>query len=141
MKNIFLLALLSVVTTTAMAAQLTPPTVDPSKKVAPVPTPAKPAEPATARAAQAATKKTTLIGKLEKGRVAVGGETTGWILHYRVDAKPRTIEVDFGKEFAAKARHGATVRVTGTIVARNYVERGAVSTLLVSDIEEIAASK
>lgn len=135
-----LIALLAFPTATAMAAQLTPPALDPSIKVTPAPTPAKPVEPARAQAAQAA-KKTTLVGELEKGRVAVGGETTGWILHYRVDAKPQTIEVDFGKEFAGKARHGATVRVTGTVVARNYVERGVVSTLVVSDLQELAAPK
>lgn len=141
MKTMFLLVLLSFVPTTAMAVQRTPPTLDPSIQVTRAPTPTKPAEPATERAAETATKKTTLIGKLEKGRVAVGGETTGWILHYRVDAKPQTIEVDFGKEFAGKGRHGATVRVTGTLVARNYVERGTVSVLVVSDLEEIAAPK
>ncbi|HEY3044727.1 MAG TPA: hypothetical protein VGJ39_11915 [Vicinamibacterales bacterium] len=94
----------------------------------------------TMAAAQTATKKTTLVGELEKGRIAVGGETTGWILRYRADAKPQTIEIDFGK-FSAKARNGATVRVTGTIVPRNYVERGTVSTFVVSEVEEIAAPK
>ena len=118
MNKLVLIGLLSCVTATAIAAQ-TPPTP----------------------AGQPVTKKTTLVGELEKGRLAIGGETTGWVLHYQGDAKRQTIEVDFGKAFTATARHGATVRLTGTIVPRQYVERGTVSTFVVSKLEELVAPK
>jgi hypothetical protein len=89
--------------------------------------------------AQAKTPQTvTLVGQLEGGRMAIGGETSGWVLHYRDEKEPRDIEVAFPASLLKTARDGATVRVTGTIVDREYVERGKVRTLVATKLEPVA---
>lgn len=130
-----LFALLSFTTTSTMAdtGQLTPPDLTPTIIVYPAPVPSKPVEPATL----APEKKTTLVGTLKNDRIAIAGETTGWTLHYRDEAGVQVIEVDL-RDLKAKARDGTTMRVTGNIVVREYVERGNIRTLLVSKLEEVA---
>ena len=84
-------------------------------------------------------QEVTLTGTLQGGRIAIGGETTGWTLEYRDATGPHSIEVDLPGAMATRARSGATVRLTGTMVTREYVERGATSVLRVSRLEDSAA--
>lgn len=89
--------------------------------------------------AQAAGQDVTLTGTLRGGRIAVGGETTGWTLEYRDSSGEHSIEVELPRELLTRARSGATVRVTGSIATRNYVERGAVRILRASRLDEVSA--
>lgn len=74
----------------------------------------------------------TFTGVLER-RVAIGGETTGWVLR-REQEKP--IEVLLTKEALRRVREGARVTVTGTFEARKYPERGEVHVLVVREIRD-----
>jgi 4-carboxymuconolactone decarboxylase len=87
--------------------------------------------------AQTAGQDVTLTGTLRGGRIAIGGETTGWTLEYRDSSGDHSIEVDLPRELMARARSGATVRVTGSFGTRNYVERGAVRIFRVSRLDEV----
>src|SRR5262245_7556509 len=90
--------------------------------------------------AQAAGQQVTLTGTLRGGRIAIGGETTGWMLEYRDSSGEHSIEVELPRELMARARSGATVRVTGSFATRNYVERGAVRIFRVTRLDEVNAS-
>jgi 4-carboxymuconolactone decarboxylase len=87
-----------------------------------------------AQASQA--QEVTLTGTLQGGRIAIGGETTGWALEYRDSTGPHSIEVDLPGALATRARSGAMVKLTGTIVMREYVERGSTRVLRVSRLED-----
>jgi len=89
--------------------------------------------------AQATGQEVTLTGTLRGGRIAIGGETTGWTLEYRDSSGEHSIEVELSRELLARARSGATVRVTGSIATRNYVERGAVRILRASRLDEVSS--
>jgi len=89
--------------------------------------------------AQAAGQDVTLTGTLRGGRIAIGGETTGWTLQYRDSSGEHSIEVELPRELLTRARSGATVRVTGSIATRNYVARGAVRILRASRLDEVSA--
>lgn len=89
-----------------------------------------------AQAQGAGGEQVTLTGILQGGLLAVGGESTGWALNYRDDTGPHSIEVALPRELMARARSGATVRLTGTIVMREYVERGTVRILQVSRLDD-----
>lgn len=132
-----LFALLSFTTTAAMAdmEQLSPPDLTTTIKVYPKPEITKQMEPAKLNPE----KQTTLAGILKKDRIAVGGESTGWSLNYRDVAGNHVIEVDFERDIVGKAHDGATVRVTGKLVVREYVERGNVQTLVIFKLEEVEA--
>jgi translation elongation factor EF-Tu-like GTPase len=96
------------------------------------------AAPELARAqATKAVPKTTLTGTLSSGRVAVGGETSGWTLSYKDKTGVHSIEVELGKRLLTEVHDGDTVRITGTIVIRDRVERGEVRTLVASTVEHI----
>jgi 4-carboxymuconolactone decarboxylase len=82
----------------------------------------------------------TLTGTLQGGRLAIGGESTGWALEYRDDTGPHSVEVELPRELMTRARSGATVRVTGTFGTRQYVERGSVRIFRVSRLDEVSAS-
>lgn len=82
----------------------------------------------------------TLTGTLRGGRIAIGGETTGWTLEYRDASGDRSVEVELPRELMARVRSGATVRVTGVFTTRDYVERGSVRILRVSRLEEVNAA-
>lgn len=82
----------------------------------------------------------TLTGTLQGGRIAIGGETSGWALEYRDGTGPHSIEVELPGALAARARSGATVKLTGTIVTREYVERGSTRVLRVSRLEDGTAA-
>jgi 4-carboxymuconolactone decarboxylase len=90
--------------------------------------------------AQASGQEVTLTGTLRGGRIAIGGETTGWTLEYRDSTGEHSIEVELPREVMARARSGASVRVTGVLATRDYVERGSVRILRVSRLEEVNAA-
>ncbi len=78
----------------------------------------------------------TLTGFLES-RIAIGGETTGWILRHDGD---QTIEVTFEGDLLSRAREHLQIAVTGIIELRRYPERGAVRVLVVSLLKEVVGS-
>ena len=94
-------------------------------RAAPAPAPDKPAA-----------AEITLTGVLQS-RVAIGGETTGWILRYDKD---QIIELTFKIDVLPLVRDGAHVSVTGTMETRRYPERGEVRVLVVRALGEIATS-
>src|SRR5262245_60468581 len=87
--------------------------------------------------AQTSGEEVTLTGTLRGGRIAIGGETTGWALEYRDASGEHSIEVELPRELMARARSDAMVRVTGSFATRNYVERGAVRVFRVSRLDEV----
>ena len=89
--------------------------------------------------AQAADQDVTLTGTLRGGRIAIGGETTGWTLEYRDSSGEHSVEVELPRELMARVRSGASVRVTGRFGTRNYVERGAVRIVSASALKDFAA--
>lgn len=78
----------------------------------------------------------TFEGVLEGGRVAIGGETTGWVLHYQDATGAQSVEFDPGS-FASSVYDGIRIRVTGDIVMRSTVERGTVSVFVASQMEVV----
>lgn len=70
-------------------------------------------------------------GTLEGGRVAIGGDTTGWAL--LTDAGPVEVDVSAVRADADRLA-GQHVTVFGDIVDRTYVERGNVPTLVATKI-------
>ena len=92
---------------------------------------------ASAALAQAAQgQEVTLTGTLQGGRVGIGGESTGWALEFRDAAGQHSIEVELPAALTARARSGAMVRLTGTYLTREYVERGSVRILRVTRLED-----
>jgi 4-carboxymuconolactone decarboxylase len=85
-------------------------------------------------------QEVTLSGTLRGDRIAIGGETTGWVLEYRDDSGQHSIEVFLPAELKARARNGAMVRVTGIYASQEYVERGPTTILRVSRLEDAAAA-
>jgi len=79
-------------------------------------------------------EEVSYTGELLGGRVAIGGETTGWSLRYRTPDLIKTIELDLKPELRKDFKSGARVRVTGTVTEREYVERGKVPVLVVREI-------
>src|SRR5258705_13835227 len=69
------------------------------------------ASPVFAQANQA--REVTLTGTLQGGRIAIGGESTGWALEYRDSAGTHSIEAELPRELTNSARGGATGRATG----------------------------
>jgi len=78
----------------------------------------------------------TLTGTLQGGRIAIGGESTGWALEYRDATGQHSVEVELPRDLMSRARSGAMVRATGTFATRQYVERGSVRIFRVSRLEE-----
>src|SRR5215216_3220285 len=81
----------------------------------------------------------TLTGTLQGGRIAIGGESTGWTLEYRDGSGQHSIEVELPRELMARARSGAMVRLTGTFATREHVERGSVRIFRATRMEEASA--
>src|ERR1044071_3921482 len=81
-------------------------------------------------------REVTLTGTLQGGRIAIGGETTGWTLEYRDATGSHSVEVDLPRELMARAQSGAQVSVTGSFATRQYVERGAVRVFRVTRFED-----
>jgi len=65
----------------------------------------------------------TLAGVLTKGIMAVGGETTGWMLEYQTAAGTQTIQLDPTSLKPDKIPQG-NVTVKGEIVERSYLRSG-----------------
>ncbi|HKC58256.1 MAG TPA: hypothetical protein VKC35_19120 [Vicinamibacterales bacterium] len=82
----------------------------------------------------------TLTGTLQGGRIAIGGESTGWALEYRDATGPHSVEVELPRDLMSRARSGAMVRVTGTFATRQYVERGSVRIFRVARLEEAVSA-
>lgn len=82
----------------------------------------------------------TLTGTLQGGRIAIGGESTGWALEYRDATGQHSVEVELPRDLMSRARSGATVRVTGTFATRQYVERGSVRIFRVARLEETVSA-
>lgn len=81
-------------------------------------------------------REVTLTGTLQGGRIAIGGETTGWTLEYRDATGSHSVEVELPRELMARAQSGAQVSVTGSFATRQYVERGSVRTFRVTRFED-----
>jgi 4-carboxymuconolactone decarboxylase len=85
-------------------------------------------------------QEVTLTGTLQGGRLAIGGESTGWMLEYRDATGPHSVEVELPRDLMARARSGVMARLTGTFTTRQYVERGSVRIFRVTRLEDAAAS-
>jgi hypothetical protein len=85
-------------------------------------------------AAVVAADEVTYRGEFLGARVAAGGETSGWAMRYRTPDGVKTIELAMKPELARQFKPGAKVRVTGTLTEREYVERGKVQVLVVSEM-------
>ena len=97
---------------------------------------------ASAALAQArAGQEITLTGTLQGGRLAIGGESTGWILEYRDAAGAHSVEVELPRDLMARVRSGLMVRLMGTFATRQYVERGAVRIFRVIRVEDASARR
>jgi len=94
----------------------------------------------TAIAQGRADQEVTLTGTLQGGRIAIGGESTGWALEYRDGTGQHSVEVELPRDLMARATSGAMVRLTGTFTTRQYVERGSVRIFRVTRLEEASAS-
>jgi hypothetical protein len=102
---------------------------------------------ATAQPAQGqpvSIQKITITGKLVRA-MAIGGESTGWILELEstntIDGKPvHSIQVRYHKTEELEKLENARVRVTGKVTRRHGVETGEHLVLDVSLIKEIKAT-
>ena len=90
------------------------------------PTPSPLAEPAPAGEVQ-------LMGTLQQ-RVAIGGETTGWVLRYDKDQR---VDLLLPIDAFVWIRDGLVVAVKGRFETRQYPERGAVRVFVVREISEV----
>jgi hypothetical protein len=72
----------------------------------------------------------TLVGRLEGGIMAIGGETTGWQLTY----PGGRIEVDMNAIDKPEAFDGKNISVSGRVFTKNYVERGAVDIMIAEKV-------
>ena len=93
---------------------------------------------ATTRPATGATQPVTqpsrFTGVLKGGMMAIGGETSGWVL--KVDGEARSVDIDVSAvRERAEEFQGKRVTVTGRMTEKRYVERGPVAVLVVEQIE------
>jgi hypothetical protein len=107
----------------------------PDRPLVPV-TPVVP--PVVAAPAEPATGEVTLTGLIEP-RLAIGGETSGWVLEYD---KNKRIELLFRVEDLLRVQlyAGMPVALTGSYVTRTYPERGEVRFFSVRVLVEIQTS-
>lgn len=79
--------------------------------------------------------KVEIIGILQGGQIAIGGETTGWVLNLGDDRG--AVEVDVTKVAnQAAAAEGKRVVIAGEVVKKAYVTRGEVKTVVVESLVE-----
>ncbi len=79
--------------------------------------------------------KVELVGILQGGQIAIGGETTGWVLNLGEDRG--AVEVDVVKVATqAGAAEGKRVVIVGEVTTRQYVTRGGVKTVVVESLVE-----
>jgi len=91
-------------------------------------------QPSTTVASAAET--VTVRGTFRGGIVAVGGETTGWSLECAGESEPRRLEVDVQAIADPERFSNAVVTITGTLVKKDYLERGTVTILRASHIAD-----
>lgn len=89
--------------------------------------------PISSRAEKPTAAEVQLMGTLER-RVAIGGETTGWVLHYDKDQR---IDLLLPIDAFAWIRDGLVVAVKGRFETRHYPERGAVRVFVVREISQV----
>lgn len=89
----------------------------------------QPAAPAPKRAVPA---EVQLMGTLEQ-RLAIGGETTGWVLHHGGGK----VQVLLPAEAFGWIRDGMAVAVTGVYGTQTYPERGVVTVFLIKKITQV----
>lgn len=76
---------------------------------------------------------TQLEGTLQSGVVAVGGETSGWLI--TLDDMRGAIEVDVSKvSTVAMQLQGQRVLISGEVLNKQYVTRGQVKTIAATTI-------
>jgi len=72
--------------------------------------------------------------------MGIGGESTGWMLN-QLDQNGNVIQatdVDVSKvEAQAEEHKGAKVRITGTVIEKDWVERGKTKIIVADKIEEV----
>ena len=81
--------------------------------------------------------KVALTGKLQGGLMGIGGETTGWRLVYTTSKGAAKIEVDMKAIKNAQTFDGSKVTVKGTIIAKQYIERGTVLILKAESVVKV----
>ncbi len=112
-----------------------PPPADPAPP--PTPTPAPPPARAPDTGANLPVAE-TVSGRLMGGIMAIGAETTGWMLVTEEEnGRPVDgVEVDMSRVLEAAQRlDGARVKVRGVVVERRYVERGVTKVLVAESVE------
>jgi hypothetical protein len=101
-----------------------PPPAEPRGTDAPPPRDSK-------RPATAASQDFT--GTLEGGVMAIGGETTGWRLIGEGESGQMDVDISRVADDARRLR-GQRVTITGTVITRDYVERGPMPVLVAERI-------
>ncbi len=86
-------------------------------------------------------EKVALTGKLNGGMMAIGGETTGWRLTYSTGKGKAVLEVDMSAIKDSASIDGKEVKISGSIILKSYVERGAVLILKAGKVEVTQDSK
>ena len=89
--------------------------------------------PTPPRGEKPAVPEVELMGTLQK-RLAVGGETTGWVLRYDKDQR---VDLLLPIDAFAWIRDGLVVAVKGRFETRTYPERCAVRVFIVREIGEV----
>jgi heat shock protein HslJ len=94
--------------------------------------------------AQTPGKKLTVNGKLSRA-MAIGGETTGWVIQLEseitIDGKQvDSIELDYHKTSKLEKLENQRVQVVGTLSHRQGVETGQRTVLVASSIREAKAT-
>lgn len=113
----------------------------PSSPIAPSTDPAPALPPPPARGPDAGANlpvAETVSGRLMGGIMAIGGETTGWMLVTEEEnGRPVDgVEVDMSRVLAdAQRLDGARVKVRGVVVERRYVTRGVAKVLMAESVE------
>lgn len=84
-------------------------------------------------------QKITLIGKLVRA-MAIGGESTGWILELesatKINGKEvKSIQISFGKPGRLEKLENKRVKVTGKLSTRQGIETGEQTVLDASSIK------
>src|SRR3989442_88419 len=81
----------------------------------------------------------TLTGTLRGDRLAIGGESTGWMREYQDETGQHTIEVALPGGLTNRTRTPTMVKVTGRFGEIEYVERGTVRVFRASRVENASA--
>ncbi|MFZ2277451.1 MAG: hypothetical protein WAW39_06620 [Prosthecobacter sp.] len=90
-------------------------------------------QPAPSVPSPAAVPEVQLMGTLEQ-QVAIGGETTGWVLRY---GEKQRVQVLLPPAAFAWIRDGVVVSVSGVHATKHYPERGDVAVFIVKKISEV----